>query len=127
MDHFTILFDLLLRQWYAAFDKTMRRNRHDVCRTIGKPDTRACKRNLHHVFRKIAGGVQHVLVSSGDAATRSVVISAEMRGDTPSFGSGKQKRQVDLSLMIDNRLRRFDHHLKLQATRGQICLLLESI
>src|SRR5215213_596916 len=85
MDHLAILFDLLLRQRRATLDKTMRRDRHDVCRTVGKPNARAGKRHLHHVLRKVARRMQHVLVRGGDVATGSVVVSTEVSGDTTSL------------------------------------------
>src|SRR5215510_14310473 len=124
MDHLAILFDLFLRQRRAALNKTMRRNGHDVCRAIRKPDTRSGKRNLHHVLRKVTRWVQHVLVRGGDVATGSVIVSAEVSSDTTSFSSSQQQWQIDLALMIDDRLRGFDHHLKLQTTLRQICVLL---
>src|SRR5688572_25124306 len=92
MDHLAILFNLLLREWCAAFDKTMRRNRHDVCRTIRKPDARSGKRNLHHVLCEVTRRMQHVLVRGGDVATGSVVVSAEVSSDTTSLSSSKQQR-----------------------------------
>ena len=90
MDHFPVLFDLLRRQRRATFGETMRSDRHDVCRTIGKPDAGAGKRNLHHVLRKVAGRMQHVLVRSGDVATGSVVVSAEVSRDATSFSRSEQ-------------------------------------
>src|SRR5215213_11651818 len=103
MDHLTVLFDLLLRERRAAFDKTMRRHRHDVCRAIGEPDAGPGKRNLHHVLREIAGRMQHVLVRSGDVAAGGVIVGTEMSGNATPFSSSKQQREVDLSLMIDDR------------------------
>src|SRR6185369_1461821 len=87
---------------------------------------RAGKRNLHHVFRKVTGWVQHVLVRGGDVATGSVVVSAEVSSDTTPFRSTKQQRQIDLALVIDDRLRGFDHHLKLQTTFRKIRMLLQT-
>src|ERR1044072_3679764 len=97
MDHLAILSDLVLRQRRTTFDKTMRRDRHDVCRTVRKPDTRTGKRNLHHVLRKVARRMKHGLVRGGDVATGSVVVSTEVSRDTTPFSSTKQQRQINLA------------------------------
>src|ERR1051326_1425406 len=83
----------------------MRRDRHDVRRAIGQPYTSAGKRYLHHVFRKVTSRMPHVLVRRGDVATSGVVVSAEMRRHTTPFTCCKQQRKIDLSAMIDERLR----------------------
>src|SRR5215212_1034912 len=125
MDHLAVLFDLPLCQRRATFSETMRSHWHDVSRTVRKPDAGPGKRNLHHVFRKVTGGMQHVLMSGGDVAAGRVIVCAEMSSDTPSFRGAKQPRKIDLAAMINDRLRGFDHHLKLQTASSQTCLLLE--
>jgi hypothetical protein len=83
------------------------------------------KRDLHHVLRKIARRMQHVLVRRGDVATGRVVVRAEVSRDTTPFGSRQQQRQIDLALMINDRLCSLDHHFKLQTTFLKLRLLLE--
>src|ERR1700741_109772 len=112
MDHVPVLFDLRGRQGRAAFRKTMRSDRHDIGGAVGEPDTCSGKRYLHHVLCEVAGGMQHVLVSSSDVATGSVVVSAEVSSHATPFRRRKQQRKIDLSSMIDDRLRGLDHHLK---------------
>src|SRR5829696_2587181 len=126
MDHFPVLFDLLLREWRTAFNKTMRCNGHDVCRAVRKPDAGACKRDLHHVLREVTRGMQHVLVRGGDVTTRSVIVSAEVSSDTTSVSSSKQERKIDLAAMVNDRLCSFDHHLKLQTTFSDIGVFLKT-
>src|SRR5215217_1078014 len=121
MDHLAVLFDLLLCQRRATFNETMRSHWHDVGCAVRKPDAGPGKRDLHHVFRKVTGGMQHVLMGRGDVAAGSVIICAEMSSDTPSFRSTKQPRKIDLAALINDRLRGFDHHLKLQTAFSQTC------
>src|SRR5215213_8213247 len=102
MDHLAVLFNLLLREWWTTLKETMRRHRHDVRRSVGKPDAGAGKRDLHHVLREVARGMKHVLVRGRDVATGSVVVSAEVSRDTTSFSGSQQQRQIDLALMVDN-------------------------
>src|SRR5712692_260608 len=78
MNDRAILVSLILRK-RCAFRRAMRPDGHDVRRAIRQPDTGAGKRNLHHVLREIARGMPHVLMRGGDAATRRVIISAEVR------------------------------------------------
>src|SRR6185503_7998189 len=127
MDHLAVLFDLLLRQRRAAFDETMWRDRHDVRRTVRKPNARTGKRYLHHVLREVTRRMQHVLVCGGDVATGRVVVRAKVSGDATTFSSSKQQRQIDLPLMIDDRLCSLDHHFKLQTTFLKTYLLLEPL
>src|SRR4030095_1519553 len=94
MDHRAILFNLLGGQWSTTFDKAMRGHRHDVGRTIRQPDPGPGKRHLHHVLGKVAGIVEHVLMSRCDIATGRVVVSAKVRGDTTSFTYAQQKRNI---------------------------------
>ena len=93
MDHFPVLFDLRGRQRRTTFSETMRRNGHNVSRAVGKPDAGAGKRNLHHVLRKVARRVQHVLVGRCDVAAGRVVISAEVGRNATSLGLTEQQRQ----------------------------------
>src|ERR1044072_5542929 len=125
MDHFPVFFDLCGRQRWTTFSEAMRRNRHDVGRAVGKPDTGAGKRNLHHVLRKVAGRMQHVLVSCCDVASGSVVVSAEVSRNATTFRSSEQQGQIDLSAMIDDRLRGFDHHLEFQTALSELGVLFE--
>src|SRR5262249_39125329 len=81
MHHGAILLQLLGRQ-RGIFGGTVRTNRHDVRRAIREPDARAGKSNLHHVLSEVAGRMHHVLMSGGDAAACSVIISAEVRCGT---------------------------------------------
>src|ERR1051325_3179878 len=69
--------------------------------------------------------MQHVLMGRRDVAARSVIVSAEVSGDTAAFRGAKQKRKIDLATMIDDRLCGFDHHLKLQTAFSKTGLLLE--
>src|SRR5215207_7564971 len=110
MDHFSVLLDLLRREWRAAFNETMWCHGHDVCRAVRKPDAGACKRDLHHVFREVTHRMQHVLVRGGDVATGSVIVSPEVSSDATSISSSKQEGKIDLAAMVDDRLCRFDHH-----------------
>ena len=97
MDHLPVFFDLLRSQRRAAFRETMRRDRHDVRRSVGKPDAGAGKRNLHHVFRKVASRMKHVLVRGRDVAAGRVVVSSEVRRNATPFTRSKQQRKIDLS------------------------------
>ncbi len=56
----------------------------------------------------------HHLVRGGDAAAGRVIVSAEMRGDAPAAGRVQKPRQVRFPALVENRLRRFDHHLESQ-------------
>src|SRR5678816_789088 len=114
MHHITIFVNLLCRQGLAALYKTMRCDRHNVGCAVGQPHARPCKRNLHNVLCEITGGMKHMLMSSSYIATRRVVVSAKMSGDTTTISGSQQNRQIDLSVMIDDRLRCFDHHLELE-------------
>ncbi len=105
----------------------MRRDRHDVRRAIGKPDAGAAKRNLHHVLREVTGGMHHVLMCGGDTATRCVVVSAKMRGDTTSARRCQQQRQIDFTTSVNDRLRGFDHHFHLQRTCRQAGFFFEQV
>ena len=83
------------------------------------------KGNLHHVLREVAGGMHHVLMCGGDIATRCVVVSAKMRGNTTPARRGQQQRQIDLTTSVNDRLRGFDHHLQLERACCQAGLLFE--
>src|SRR2546421_12672094 len=107
----------LIRSQLGAVSSAMWSNRHDVGRAVRKPDARTRKRNLHHVLRKVTRGMHHVLMSCRDAAARRVIVSAKVRRRATAARRGQKQREINSSLMIDDRLRRFDHHLHLERTR----------
>src|ERR1700693_5468517 len=80
MNGFAIFFLLSPRE-PLAFIRAMRRRGENVRCAIGEPYARARKRDLHHVFGEVAGGVVHHLIGRGDAAAGRVIVSAKMRGD----------------------------------------------
>ena len=63
--------------------------------------------------------MKHVLVRGGDVATGGVVVGAEVRGGAATARGGEQERQIDRALVVDDGLRGFDHHLKLERARGK--------
>src|SRR6185369_10816515 len=88
-------------------------------------DAGAGKRDLHHVLREVTGRMEHVLVGRCDIAPGSVVVRAEVGRHATAFSSRQQQRKIDLSSMIDDRLRGFDHHFKLQTALGKFGLFFE--
>src|SRR5713101_6000065 len=102
MNYQAILVNLILRKRYTL-RRAMRPDRHDVRRAIRQPDTGAGKRNLHHVLREIARGMHHVLMRGGDAATRRVIISAEVRRGATTPSCPQEQREVDPAIAPDDR------------------------
>src|SRR5258708_32403591 len=90
----------------------MRRRRQNTGCTVGKPDTGAGERNLHHVFGEIAGRMGHRLIRSRNAAACRVVVGAEMSGDATARGSVKKSGQIRFSSLVEDRLCGFDHELE---------------
>ncbi len=80
----------------------MRPDGHDVSRAIRQPDAGAGERNLHHMLREVARRMHHVLVSGSNAATGSVVVSAEVCRRAPATSSRQQQRKIDPSFAIDD-------------------------
>src|SRR5947209_15592208 len=102
----------------------MRRDRHYVGRAIRKPQPCSAESYLHHVACEIASGVRHVLVRGCDVAACSVVISSKVRCNAVTARSIQHKRQVGFAPLVNNCLRRLDHHLHLErACRQTRCRL----
>src|SRR5215813_7245683 len=80
-----ILLDLFWCEWLFTLCKTMRSHRHDIGCSIREPDASPSKGHLHHVFSKVARRVQQVLMRRCDVATRSVIVSPKVCGDTPAL------------------------------------------
>src|ERR1700674_3386124 len=78
MNGFAIFFLLSARE-PLAYTRAMRRGGEHVRCAIGQPYARARKRDLHHVFGEVAGGVGHHLGGRGGAAARRVIVCAKMR------------------------------------------------
>src|SRR5467141_1549250 len=72
----------------------MRRRRQNVGSAVGKPDSGAGKRDLHHMFGKIASRVGHRLVRGRNATACRVIVSTEMSGDATARGSVEQLGQT---------------------------------
>ena len=115
MNDGTVLINLIRRQDRAC-SGAMWANRHNVRCAIRKPDARTGKGHLHHVLRKVTRGMHHVLMGCRDAAARRVIVSAEVRRGAPAARCEEKQREIDSPLMIDDRLRRFYHHLHLERT-----------
>src|SRR5467141_816570 len=94
----------------------MRRRRQNVGCAIRNPDSGAGKRDLHHVFGKIAGRVGHRLVRGRDAAACRVIVSTEMSGDATARGRVEQSGQTRFASPVEDRLGGFDHDLESKQT-----------
>src|SRR5438876_5852481 len=85
MNSFAVLVELLPAQRWPVLFRPVWRYRHDVRGAVGKPYARSGKRHLHHVARKIARLMCHVLVRRRYVAACGVVISAKVgREATPA-------------------------------------------
>lgn len=108
------VFILLRAGQLFSLIRAMRRRRQDVRRAVGKPDAGPGKRHLHHVLGKIACGMIHYLICGSDAAACCVIVRAKMRGDAAPAGRIQKLRQARFPSCVQNRLGRFNHHLKSQ-------------
>src|SRR5215510_3123111 len=100
VNHRPILFDLI-RAERTAFSSAVWSNRHDISGAVAQPNTRAGKRYLHHVLSKVTRGMHHVLMRRGDAATRGVIVSAEVGCGASSPRGLQQQRQIDSPVRVD--------------------------
>src|SRR5882724_7064988 len=93
VDCVTIFAALGAREPLALLHPMWRRRQNVGC-AVGNPDSGAGKRDLHHVFGKIAGRVEHCLVRGRDAAACRVIVSTEMSGDATARGRVEQSGQT---------------------------------
>src|SRR4051794_16477483 len=89
---FVVLF---FARWIA-----MKRDRHNVCRSIRKPDSCSRKRDFHHVAGEITGGVIHDLLIGCNIERSCVVVSSKMSGRTAARSSFDKCRNGTVSPWI---------------------------
>src|SRR5688500_20132178 len=63
----------------------------------------------------------------GDVATGSVIISAEVGRNAASLGLGEQEGKIELTAMLDDRLRCLDHHLEFKTAVSETGLFLQTL
>src|SRR2546421_6411221 len=85
MNSFAVLVELLPAQRWPILSCAVGRHRHDVGCAVGKPYASSGERHLHHVARKVAGLMRHVLVRRRYVAACRVIVSAKVgREATPA-------------------------------------------
>src|SRR6266508_2453452 len=127
MNDLAVLRDLFRFERWSTFNKTEWRDGHDIRGPIREPDAGARKRNLHHMFRKVAGWMHHVLMRCCDITTRRVVVSSKVCGHTATARRCQQQRKIYFTTSIYYRLCGFDHHLELQSAGRQTGLLFQQL
>ena len=118
-------FSPLLRGERLALRAAVRGDGHDVRRAVGS-HRRAAELDLHHVARKVARVVRHVLVRRRYLAARRVIVCAECAAtQRPRAAS----RAAACSIRRDDcdRLRRLDHQLHLERIGRETAGLLHQL
>ncbi|EXI68770.1 MAG: hypothetical protein AW08_01082 [Candidatus Accumulibacter adjunctus] len=112
-----VLVHLLWREDRAS-SRLVRPDRHAGGRAIADRDAGSGQADLQHVTGEVARRVGVALVCRRDVARRGVIVGPENCRPTAAGSGGNEQRHRILALVVDDRLRRFDHDFHAQRVLG---------